>query len=57
IPLDSVSKSIQETKAELAQAETELFNMLKELNGTTEEAENELQAFISQLMTDGDNNE
>ena len=35
----------------------EQYNILKELNGTTKEAENELQAFISQLMSDGENNE
>lgn len=57
IPLASVSKAIQQTKTDLAQAESDLFGMLKELNGTTEEADNELQGFVSQLMSDGDSNE
>lgn len=57
IPLASVSKAIQKTKSDLAQAESDLFGMLKELNGTTEEANKELQAFISQLMSDGEKHE
>ena len=57
IPLETISSTIQQTKLELESAENELFSMLKELNGTTEESDKELQRFISQLMTDGDKNE
>lgn len=57
IPLEIISTKIQQTKKDLTHAENELFDMLNELHGTTEEADKELQAFISQLMNDGDKNE
>jgi len=57
ISLETISSTIQQTKLELASAENELFSMLEELHGTTEEADKELQRFISQLMTAGENNE
>lgn len=57
IPLETISTTIQQTKKDLAHAESELFGMLKELNGTTEESDKELQNFLSQLMNDGDKNE
>lgn len=57
IALETISITIQQTKSELANAENELFSIMKELHGTTEEADKELQVFISQLMNKGDNNE
>jgi len=57
IALETISTTIQQTKSELASAENELFSMLKELHGTTEEADKELQGFISQLGDNGDKNE
>jgi len=56
IPLETISMNIQQTKLELVNAENKLFGMLKELHGTTEEADKQLQGFISQLMNDGDKN-
>ncbi|MEK4948715.1 type I restriction-modification system subunit M [Carnobacterium sp. FSL W8-0810] len=55
IPLETISTTIQQTKKDLAHAESELFGMLNELHGTTEDADKELQEFISKLMNDGDN--
>ena len=57
ISLETISTNIQQTKLELANAENELFGMLKEINGTTEESDKELQFFISQLMNEGKKNE
>lgn len=57
IPLETISTKIQQTKKDLAHAEDELLGMLNELHGTTEEADNELQGFISQLVKNGDMNE
>ncbi|MDN6626935.1 MAG: type I restriction-modification system subunit M [Pisciglobus halotolerans] len=57
IPLETISANIQQTKTDLANAEDELFSMLNELHGTTEEADKELQEFVSQLMNEGDKNE
>lgn len=57
IPLETISLNIQQTKSELTSAENKLFGMLKELNGTTEESDKELQGFISQLINKGDINE
>lgn len=57
IPLETISTTIQQTKKDLAHAESELFGMLNELHGTTEEADKELQGFISRLMNEGDKNE
>ena len=57
IPLETISTAIQQTKKDLAHAESELFGMLNELHGTTEEADKELQTFISQLLNDGDKDE
>lgn len=57
IPLETISTTIQQTKKELAHAEDELFGMLNELHGTTEEADKELKNFISRLMNDGDKDE
>lgn len=57
IPLETISTTIQQTKKDLAHAESELFGMLNELHGTTEDADKELQEFISKLMNDGDKNE
>lgn len=57
IPLETISTTIQQTKKNLAHAENELFGMLNELHGTTEDADKELQEFISKLMNDGDINE
>lgn len=57
ISLDTISTTIQQTKKDLAHAESELFGMLNELHGTTEEADKELQNFISQLVNNGEINE
>ena len=57
IPLETISATIKQTKKDLAHAENELFGMLNELHGTTEEADKELKVFISKLMNDGDKNE
>lgn len=57
IQLETISATIQQTKKDLSQAEDELFGMLNELRGTTEESDKELKDFISQLMNDGDKNE
>ena len=57
IPLETISTTIQQTKKDLAHAENELFDMLNKLHGTTEEADKELQGFVSQLMNNGDNDE
>lgn len=57
IPLDNISKNIKETEQKLATAEKELFNMLGELHGTTDEADKELKEFISMFLNAGDKNE
>ncbi|WP_414839246.1 type I restriction-modification system subunit M [Carnobacterium sp. TMP28] len=57
ISLETISTNIQQTKKDLDNSENELFSMLKELNGTTEKADRELQGFISQLISKGDKNE
>lgn len=54
IPLDTISKNIKETEQKLATAEKELFNMLGELHGTTDEADKELKEFIKKMMNNGD---
>lgn len=57
IPLETISTTIQQTKKDLAHAENELFGMLNELHGTTKDADNELQEFISKLVNNGDRDE
>ncbi|EDP68170.1 type I restriction-modification system methyltransferase subunit [Carnobacterium sp. AT7] len=57
ISLETISTTIQQTKKDLTHAEDELFGMLNELHGTTEEDDKKLKGFISQLMNDGGNNE
>lgn len=54
IPLETISKNIKETEQKLATAEKELFNMLGELQGTTDEADTELKEFIKKMMNNGD---
>lgn len=57
ISLETISTNIQQTKKDLDSSENELFSMLNELHGTTEESDKELQNFIDQLMNDGEINE
>ena len=57
IPLETISTTIQQTKKDLAHAENELFGMLNELHGTTEDTDKELQEFISKLVNHGDRDE
>lgn len=57
IPLETISTKIQQTKKDLAHAEDELLGMLNELHGTTEEADNELQGFVAQLIGNGEKDE
>ena len=57
ISLETISTNIQQTKKDLGSSENELFSMLNELHGTTEESDKELQNFIDQLMNDGEINE
>ncbi|MCA9765528.1 MAG: type I restriction-modification system subunit M [Carnobacterium sp.] len=57
ISLETISTNIQQTKKDLDNSENELFSMLKELNGTTEEADKELQGFISRMINNGEKDE
>lgn len=57
IPLNNISKNIKETEQKLATAEKELFSMLGELHGTTDEADKELREFITMFMNNGDSDE
>lgn len=57
IPLETISTTIQQTKKDLAHAESELFGMLNELHGTTEDADKELKDFILKFAVDGEMHE
>lgn len=57
ISLDLLSKEIQQTKKEIEQAEQSLFAMLKDLEGTDEEANEEFQHFIRAFELGGDKDE
>ncbi|MEG0553575.1 MAG: N-6 DNA methylase, partial [Carnobacterium sp.] len=57
ISLETISTKIQQTKKDLTYAESELFGMLNELSGTTEEVNKELKEFISQLANSGEKDE
>jgi type I restriction enzyme M protein len=57
ISLVDLSTSIQQTKLELQQAEQNLFNMLQELEGTNDEANQELQHFIQAFGIGGGKDE
>lgn len=49
IPLSEVAKELSEVKAEIEKSYESLFGLLNELNGTTDEAKDELSKFISIL--------
>ena len=49
IPLSQVAQELTEVKADIANSYDKLFELLNELNGTTDEAKNELSKFISLL--------
>lgn len=49
IPLSQVAQELTEVKADIANSYDKLFDLLNELNGTTDEAKNELSKFISLL--------
>lgn len=49
IPLSQVAQELTEVKAEIADSYDKLFELMNELNGTTDEAKNELSKFISLL--------
>lgn len=49
IPLSQVAQELTEVKAEIANSYEKLFELMNELNGTTDEAKNELSKFISLL--------
>lgn len=49
IPLSEVAKELTEVKAEIENSYESLFGLLNELNGTTDEAKDELSKFISLL--------
>lgn len=49
IPLSQVAQELTEVKAEIADSYDKLFDLLNELDGTTDEAKNELSKFISLL--------
>nr|WP_281444179.1 hypothetical protein [Wohlfahrtiimonas chitiniclastica] len=52
IPLADISASLLAVNSELATAEKELFEMLGQLVGTTEEANTELETFKKMLKGD-----
>ncbi|NFQ97083.1 type I restriction-modification system subunit M [Clostridium botulinum] len=49
IPLSEVAKELTEVKAEIENSYESLFGLLNELNGTTDEAKDELSKFINLL--------
>ncbi|MCI4058989.1 type I restriction-modification system subunit M [Bacillus cereus] len=49
IPLSQVAQELTEVKADIANSYDKLFDLLNELNGTTDEAKNEFSKFISLL--------
>ncbi|EES90740.1 type I restriction-modification system subunit M [Clostridium botulinum] len=49
IPLSEVAKELTEVKAEIENSYESLFRLLNELNGTTDEAKDELSKFINLL--------
>ncbi|EEK74635.1 Type I restriction-modification system, M subunit [Bacillus mycoides] len=49
IPLSQVAQELTEVKADIANSYDKLFELLNELNGTTDEAKEELSKFISLL--------
>lgn len=49
IPLSQVAQELTEVKADIANSYDNLFELLNELNGTTDEAKEELSKFISLL--------
>lgn len=49
IPLSQVAQELTEVKADIANSYDNLFGLLNELNGTTDEAKEELSKFISLL--------
>ncbi|GFH39673.1 type I restriction-modification system subunit M [Lactococcus insecticola] len=46
VPLPEVAKELKEVREEIQTATTDLFNLLGELEGTTDEAKNELSSFL-----------
>ncbi len=49
IPLSQVAQELTEVKADITNSYDKLFELLNELNGTTDEAKNDLSKFISLL--------
>lgn len=49
IPLSQVAQELIEVKADITSSYDKLFELLNELNGTTDEAKEELSKFISLL--------
>ncbi|MNI96743.1 hypothetical protein D3C73_1552610 [compost metagenome] len=49
IPLSQVAQELTEVKVEIANSYDNLFGLLNELKGTTDEAKEELSKFISLL--------
>jgi len=49
IPLSQVAQELTEVKGDITNSYDKLFELLNELNGTTDEAKEELSKFISLL--------
>lgn len=57
ISLIELSDVMQKTQFELEHAEKNLFEMLKELKGTTETTDKEFQHFVQSFILGGEKNE